>query len=107
MKPIEVLLIEDNPVDVRITREVFKECRIISNFHTETDGQSGTDFRRGEYKDALRPDLIALSLNPPKKHGSSIDVESETEQGAAFMLCFPLRLQAPQITINLQHRSCV
>ncbi len=74
MKPVEILLIEDNPVDVRMTREAFEEYRIANHFHAVSDGQSGMDFlyRRGKYKDAPRPDLIILDLNLPKKHGSEI-----------------------------------
>ncbi len=73
-KPVEILLIEDNPVDIRMTREAFKDYKVANNLHSVTDGESGMDFlyRRGKYKDAPRPDLILLDLNLPKKDGRSI-----------------------------------
>lgn len=73
-KPVEILLIEDNPVDIRMTQEAFKDFRIANNFHVLTDGQAGMDFlcQRGEYANAPRPDLILLDLNLPKKHGREI-----------------------------------
>ncbi len=73
-RPVEILLIEDNPVDIRMTQEAFKDYRVANNLHYVTDGQAGLDFiyKRGEYKDAPRPDLIILDLNLPKKDGREI-----------------------------------
>ena len=73
-KPVEIFLIEDNPFDIRTIQEVFKDCPVSNNLHAVTDGKAGMDFvyQRGEYADALRPDLILLDLNLPKKHGSEI-----------------------------------
>ncbi|MGZ4904801.1 MAG: response regulator [Halobacteriota archaeon] len=74
VKPVEILLIEDNPVDIRMTQEAFKDYRVANNLHSVTDGEAGMDFiyQRGEYKDAPRPDLILLDLNLPKKDGRAI-----------------------------------
>ncbi len=73
-KPVEILLIEDSPVDIRMTKEAFKDYRVANNLHTVTDGQAGMDYlyQRGEYVTAPRPDLILLDLNLPKKHGREI-----------------------------------
>ena len=73
-KPVEILLIEDNPVDIRMTREAFKDYRVANNLHAVTDGEAGLDFiyQRGAYTDAPRPDLILLDLNLPKKDGREI-----------------------------------
>ncbi len=73
-KPVEIHLIEDNPVDVRMTREAFKDYKVANNLHSVTDGEAGMDFiyRRGKYADAPRPDLILLDLNLPKKDGRAI-----------------------------------
>jgi CheY-like chemotaxis protein len=73
-KPVEILLIEDNPVDIRMTEEAFKDYRVANNLHAVTDGEAGMDFiyQRGAYKDAPRPDLILLDLNLPKKDGREI-----------------------------------
>ncbi len=74
IRPVEILLIEDNPVDIRMTQEAFKDYRVANNLHSVTDGEAGMDFiyQRGEYTDAPRPDLILLDLNLPKKRGSEI-----------------------------------
>ncbi len=73
-KPVEILLIEDNPVDIRMTIEALKEFHIANELHIVTDGEAGTDYlhQRGQYTDAPRPDLVLLDLNLPKKHGSKI-----------------------------------
>ncbi len=57
IKPVEILLIEDNPVDIRMTQEAFKDYRVANNLHSVTDGEVAMDFiyQRGEYKDAPRP----------------------------------------------------
>ncbi len=74
MKPVDILLIEDNPVDIRMTQEAFKDFRIKVDLHVVTNGEEGADFifQRGKYEDAPRPDLILLDLNLPKKRGSQI-----------------------------------
>ncbi|MGZ4870124.1 MAG: response regulator [Halobacteriota archaeon] len=74
IKPVEILLIEDNPVDIRMTQEAFKDYRVANNPHSVTDGEAGMDFiyQRGKYIDAPRPDLILLDLNLPKKDGRTI-----------------------------------
>ena len=74
IKPIEILLIEDNPVDIRMTQEAFKDYRVANTLHAITDGEAAMDFiyQRGTYKDAPRPDLILLDLNLPKKDGREI-----------------------------------
>ncbi|MGZ4849345.1 MAG: response regulator [Halobacteriota archaeon] len=83
VKPIEILLIEDSPVDIRMTQEAFKRYRVANNLHVVTDGNAAMDFiyQRGEYKDALRPELILLDLNIPKKRGSEIlkEVKADSE----------------------------
>ena len=70
----DVLLVEDNPGDVRLTREAFKEGRIENTLHVVTDGVAATDFlsRRGEYEDAPRPDVVLLDLNLPQKNGFEV-----------------------------------
>jgi len=82
IKPVEILLIEDNPVDVRMTKEALKDFRVANNLHTVTDGEKGLDFiyQRGAYKDAPRPDLILLDLNLPKKDGREILEEVKADE---------------------------
>jgi CheY-like chemotaxis protein len=74
MKPIEVLLVEDNPGDVRLTREALKEGRMWSNLHVVEDGEVALAFVRqqGAYTNAPRPDIILLDLNLPKINGREV-----------------------------------
>jgi len=73
-KPIEILLVEDNPGDVRLTREAFKEGKVLNNLSVVEDGAEAMAFLRqqGKYADASRPDLILLDLNLPKKDGREV-----------------------------------
>jgi CheY-like chemotaxis protein len=73
-RPIEVLLVEDNPGDVRLTREALKEGKVHNNLHVAPDGVEALAFlrREGRYADAVRPDLILLDLNLPRKGGREV-----------------------------------
>jgi two-component system, chemotaxis family, response regulator Rcp1 len=72
--PIEILLVEDSPGDVRLTREAFKDAKVHINLHVASDGAEAMDFlsREGEHGNAPRPDLILLDLNLPKKDGREV-----------------------------------
>lgn len=73
-EPAQILLVEDNPGDVRLTEEAFKQGRIENDLHVVSDGTDALEFlyRRGEYEDAPRPDLILLDLNLPRKDGEDV-----------------------------------
>lgn len=75
--PIEVLLVEDNPGDVRLTREAFKDARLHINLRVASDGVEAMAFlnREGLHLDAPRPGLILLDLNLPKKDGREVLAE--------------------------------
>ena len=70
----EILLIEDNPGDVRLTREALKDGDTPHRLHVATDGEEGLKFlrRQGVYADCPRPDLILLDLNLPKRDGRQV-----------------------------------
>ncbi len=72
--PIEVLLVEDSPGDVRLTREAFKDAKVHINLNVASDGAEAMEFlnREGKHADAPRPDLILLDLNLPKKDGREV-----------------------------------
>lgn len=74
MKPVEILLVEDNPGDQRLTREALREGKIRNNLSIVDDGEAAVDFlnRKGEYGAVPRPDLILLDLNLPKKDGREV-----------------------------------
>lgn len=73
-RPVEILLIEDNPGDVRLTKEALKENKINNKLHVVEDGEAAIAFlkRNGSYASALRPDLIILDLNLPIKDGREV-----------------------------------
>jgi two-component system, chemotaxis family, response regulator Rcp1 len=73
-KPFEVLLVEDSPGDVRLTREAFRDAKIHLNLRVAPDGIEAMAFlkREGAYANAPRPDLILLDLNLPKKDGREV-----------------------------------
>ena len=73
-RPLDVLLIEDDPGDELITREAFEQSTVTGILHVARDGQEGLDFlyRRGAHRDAPRPDLILLDLNLPKYDGRQL-----------------------------------
>jgi two-component system, chemotaxis family, response regulator Rcp1 len=76
-KLIRVLLVEDSPEDVLLTRESLKEAKVANELLVVDDGESALDFvrRRGEYEDAPRPDVIILDLNLPRKDGREVLLE--------------------------------
>jgi len=72
--PIEILLIEDNPGDIRLTQEAFRAARLHNTIHVVQDGATAMAFVRqtAPYQQAPRPDLILLDLNLPKKDGREV-----------------------------------
>jgi chemotaxis family two-component system response regulator Rcp1 len=85
VQPAEILLIEDNPVDILMTRRALQEDCGCNNLHVVEDGEEAMDFlhQRGRYADAPLPDLILLDLNLPKKSGR--EILAEIKQDPALM----------------------
>ncbi len=80
---IEILLVEDNPADVRLTREALLEGKVLNRLNVVGDGVEALDylFRRGKYEAATRPDLILLDLNLPKRDGREVLGEIKQDPG--------------------------
>ncbi len=74
IEPIKILLIEDSEGDVRLVQEALKEGKLHNRLFVVRDGVEGMDFllKRGKYQDGVRPDLILLDLNMPKKDGREV-----------------------------------
>ena len=87
VKPIEVLLVEDDPGDELMTREAFEDNKIRNTLHVVRDGQEALDFlyRQGEYGDAPRPDLVLLDLNLPKYDGRQVLERIKTDPEMALI----------------------
>jgi len=71
---VEILLVEDNPADVRLTVEALKDSKLKNNLNVVNDGVEAMEFllKKGKYADAPTPDLILLDLNLPKKDGREV-----------------------------------
>ena len=80
-KPIEILLIEDNAGDARLAREALRDAKVRNNLSWVSDGVEGLAYlrREGKYDKALRPDLILLDLNLPRKDGREVLSEIKTD----------------------------
>ncbi len=80
--PVEILLVEDNPADVRLTIEGLKEGKVKNNLSVVENGVEALAFLRkqGKYADAMRPDLVLLDLNMPKKDGREVLAEIKADE---------------------------
>lgn len=80
---IDILLVEDNPGDVRLTREAMKEAKLHNQLHVVSDGVDALAFlrRQGAYASAVRPQLILLDLNLPRKDGREVlaEIKQDTD----------------------------
>lgn len=81
-RPVEVLLVEDNPGDVRLTQEAFKDGRVLVNLTVAMDGVEALEVlnRKGVHSHKVRPDLILLDLNLPRKNGREVLEEIKADE---------------------------
>jgi chemotaxis family two-component system response regulator Rcp1 len=82
LRPVDILLVEDSPSDVRLTREALKEAKVLNSLHVVMDGMAALDFlrRQGQYTRSPLPDLILLDLNLPKKDGRELLAEIKQDE---------------------------
>lgn len=86
-RPVEILLVEDNPGDVRLTQEVLKEGKVCNNLSVVKDGVEALAFLRqqGIFSEAPHPDLILLDLNLPKKDGREVLMEIKADAALQYI----------------------
>ena len=82
VRPVEILLVEDNPGDVRLTMEALKEAKVINNLTVLKDGEEALSYlrRQGSYAQAKRPHLILLDLNLPRKDGREVLAQIKADE---------------------------
>lgn len=82
LRPVEILLVEDNPGDVRLTIEALRDGKVRNHLNVAVDGVEALAFlrREGQYAQAPRPDLILLDLNLPKKDGREVLAEIKADE---------------------------
>ncbi len=80
-RPVEILLVEDNPADVQLTVEALRDAKVHNNLHVASDGEEALAFlrRRNGYAEAPRPDLVLLDLNLPRKSGREVLAEVKAD----------------------------
>lgn len=82
IRPIEILLVEDSPGDVRLTKEIFRDGKVLNNLSVVENGVEAMAFlgREGPYVNMPHPDLILLDLNLPKKDGREVLAEIKADE---------------------------
>ena len=82
VRPVEILLVEDNPGDVRLTMEALKEAKVINNLTVLKDGEEALTYlrRQGLYAQSKRPHLILLDLNLPRKDGREVLAQIKADE---------------------------
>ena len=81
VRPIEILLVEDNPADVRLTMETIKDYKVKNRLEVVGNGVDAMDFlrKKGKFANKMRPDLILLDLNLPGKDGREVLAEIKVD----------------------------
>jgi two-component system, chemotaxis family, response regulator Rcp1 len=111
MRPIEILLVEDNLGDIRLTLDAFKDARVANVIHVVKDGAAAMSYllQTGDYVDAVRPDIVLLDLNLPKKNGREVLQEIKTNEQLKRIPVVILTTSEAEEDIDMaygQHANC-
>ncbi|HTA83954.1 MAG TPA: response regulator [Bacteroidia bacterium] len=111
IKPINILLVEDNPADIRLTQEVFKDGRIKNTLNIVMDGEEAMHYlrKKNKFADADTPDLILLDLNLPKKDGRTVLAEIKSDILLKFIPVIILTTSAAEqdiLNTYSNHANC-
>jgi chemotaxis family two-component system response regulator Rcp1 len=109
--PVEILLVEDNPGDVRLTQEALKESKMLNTLSVASDGIEALEFlrRQGKFANANRPDLILLDLNLPRKDGREVLDEIKSDEDLRRIPVVVLTTSKAEediIRMYTQHANC-
>jgi chemotaxis family two-component system response regulator Rcp1 len=101
LKPVEILLVEDNPGDARLAVEVMKDSKVNNRINHVIDGEEALVFLRkqGRYDDAPRPDLILLDLNLPKRSGMEVLSEIKADDRLKMIPVIILTVSSDEVDI--------
>ena len=82
IRNVEILLVDDNPGDIRLTQEALKDSKVLNNLHVVEDGLEALNYlrKKGEFKNEVTPDLILLDLNLPKRNGREVLSEIKEDE---------------------------
>jgi two-component system, chemotaxis family, response regulator Rcp1 len=110
-EPIQVLLVEDNPADVRLTQEAFRDAKVHLQMHVAGDGVEAMEFlrREGPHRHSPRPDLILLDLNLPRKDGREVLAEIKAHPSLRTIPVVILTTSSSDVDIEssyLLHANC-
>ncbi len=110
-KLADILLVDDNPGDVRLTQEAFKTSSILNRLFVVNDGIEAMRFlrRQGGYADATRPDLVLLDLNLPGKSGQEVLTEIKNDQELKSIPVFVLTISSAESDVGMayaRHADC-
>jgi two-component system, chemotaxis family, response regulator Rcp1 len=108
---IQILVVEDNDADVRLMMESLKEAKISNSVHVVDDGVEALEFlrRQGKHSEALRPDLILLDLNLPRKDGREVlaEIKSDPELSSIpVVILTASRAEQDMIKSYARHANC-
>jgi two-component system, chemotaxis family, response regulator Rcp1 len=108
-RPIEVLLVEDNPADTRMIREALEAGAVAKNFHAVTNGESAISYlrREGDFRGAARPDLVLLDLKLSGKTGLDVlrDIKTDNELKSIPVIVLTASEAEKQIMAVYNHQA--
>lgn len=110
-KSINILLVEDNPGDIRLTQEAFKDGKIKNDISVVMDGEEAIFYlkKTGKYSNSMTPDIILLDLNLPKKDGFEVLSEIKNDDNLKFIPVIILSTSSAQSDIFMtysRHANC-